>query len=150
MPSKKTGRSNFIKDLLLKIDKNRKIQADANKFIIHKNLAPYKFNKKAANVTEDDLPTATILGSSYLIKNNNIIEIYAWCNPSHSLYLQINIMRPAWMGAITIINIETGDPYNIEYLLNNCNKFNDPDNLQYMIVHFINEGFVLFINKATN
>ena len=147
MPNKKSNRSCFIKSLISEINKNKVIYTNALNFIKTKNLTPFSFGKKSINVTEDDLPSSTILGSTYLIKKNNIIEVYSWCDPSYSLYLQINMKRPAWIGTLDIINTESGDPDNIQYLLNDCDRFSDPDNLQYMIVHFINNGFALYVNK---
>lgn len=144
--SKKSHKSCFIKTLVSEINKQKEISSDSYKFIKNKNLVLYNFGKKHINVSEDDLPTNTILGSSYLIKKNTILEIYSWCDSSYSFYIQLNIKRPAWISKIDIVNCENNDPCNVNYMLNGSEIFDDPDILQYMIAQFINDGFSLYLS----
>ena len=143
---KKSRKSCFMKALILEINKQKEILSDSRKFIKNKNLTMYNFGKKYINVTEADLPTDTILGSSYLIKKNTILEIYSWCDSSYSFYIQLNIKRPTWISKIDIISCENNDPNNVNYILNGSKTFDDPDTLQYMIAQFINDGFSLYLH----
>jgi hypothetical protein len=137
-------KTNFIKQLWYEINDAKNIKEDSKLFIQHKKLKRYIFNKKSCYIKDDDLPIETLLGSSYLIKGNNIIETYSWWGPEHSLYLQISVKCPMWLGEISIINAEPHDPENIEFLLSDCNIFHEPSNLQYSIIQFINAGFSLY------
>lgn len=142
---KNSDSDEFMKQLLYDI-KVSKVK-DSRAFVKHKNLKIYKFNKKNNCVKEDDLPVDTLLGSSYLIKGNNILETYAWCDSAYSLYLQMNIKRPMWVGKICIVNVEKNDPENLEYILDGCDIHYASSNLQYSIVQFINVGFSLYIKN---
>lgn len=136
---------NFIKQLDTEINIRNKINKDSKLFIQHKNLKIHKINKSPKYITEDDLPIQTLLGSSYLIKGNNILEIYSWCDKAHSLHLQVSIYKPVWLSKIYIINKELHDPEKLEYILDGCDSFQDSTDLQYFIMSFIKEGFSIYI-----
>lgn len=135
----------FITNLLKDISKHKKIQKNSKLFIKHKNIKKFAFNRSINKLDVDDLPIECSLGNSYLIKNNTIIEIYSWCDYAHSMYIQINSFRPTWLAKMNIINVENGDPDNIEYILDGCNVFYSPNCLQYEILQFILSGFILYI-----
>lgn len=139
-----TDQQDFIKQLNKEINIHAKINKNPKLFIQHKNLKLHKFNKAPKYITEDDLPIQTILGSSYLIKGSNILEIYSWCDKAHSLHLQCSIYKPAWLGQIHIINKELHDPEKLEYILDGCDSFQDSTDLQYFIISFIKEGFSIY------
>ena len=142
---KNSDSDEFMKQLLYDI-KVSKVK-DSRAFVKHKNLKIYKFNKKNNCVKEDDLPVDTLLGSSYLIKGNNILETYAWCDSAYSLYLQTNVKRSMWIGDIYVINVENNDPENLEYILNGCGIYYSSSNLQHSIIQLIHDGFSLYIKS---
>jgi len=131
-----------IDKLLNDIDKLKKINKSSKRFISHRNIYPYKVKKKPY---EDHLPQQTLLGSAFLIKGNNIIEFYSWCECDHSIYLQINAKTSRWIGLCDIINIEDGDPENINFMLGDIDKIYTIDTYQYYIAQLIELGFKLYI-----
>jgi len=135
----------FIKQLNAEINIHTKINNSPKLFINHKNLKLHRFNKSPKYINEDDLPIQTLLGSSYLIKGDNILEIYSWCDKAYSMHLQFSIYRPKWLGEIHIINKELHDPEKLEYILDGCDSFQDSTDLQYFIISFLKEGFLLYI-----
>ena len=137
----------FMKQLFYDIDINKSIQTDSKVFATHKNLKIHKFTKNYKCVTENDLPVETLLGSTYLIKGNNILETYAWCDSAYSLYLQTNVKRSMWIGDIYVINVENNDPENLEYILNGCGIYYSSSNLQHSIIQLIHDGFSLYIKS---
>ena len=133
----------FIKKLMYDIETQKKIQTNPSLYIKQNNLKLYKFNK--TDINEGDIPIQCSLGRSCLIKGENIIEIYSWCEYKHSLYLQINKMKPMWLANIQIINTAENDPENLEFILDGFDNFYLPSSLQYEIIQFIEMGFELFI-----
>ena len=133
---------NFIEELLHDIKKQNKINKNPALFVKQNNLQQYKFSKK--NIVEDDIPIQCLLGSAWLIKNCNIIEIYSWCECA-SLYIQINKIKPRWISKMEIVNVAKGDPENLEFLLDGCNTFYNSVDLLGDILHFIESGFMLYI-----
>jgi hypothetical protein len=117
-------------------------------FIKDRCISWHKFNKKNSCIKPEDLPIETAIGSSYLIKNSNIIEIYCWCDPSYSTYLQIAVRQPSWLGKVNIVNIEPNDPECLEFLLSGYDIFYSCDNIQYLISNFINSGFLLYLKNS--
>ena len=139
--------TNFIKKLLKDIAYYKNITIDVNKFIKYKNIKKYKFIKSIDKIDENDLPVDTMLGNIYLIKDSNIIEIYSWYDNAHSLYLEVSCKKSMWLGRIFIINKALNDPENLEYLLTGNKLFYILDELQYVIVQFIQSGFDLYIKN---
>ena len=133
----------FIKKLLYDIETQKKINTNPSLYINQNKLIPYIFNK--SNINENDIPIQCTLGSSCLIKGKNIIEIYSWCDYRHSLYIQINKMKPVWLAKIRIINTAENDPENLEFILDGFDSFYLPSSLHYEIIQFIEMGFELFI-----
>jgi hypothetical protein len=123
---------------------NKLIHSNKKKFIEHRNL--YKVNLKK-NFNEDDLPIDITMGSSFLINNNNIIEIYSYVDHGYSQYIQINKKIATWIARVDIINVEKGDPYNIKCITNGFKLLYTPSDLIYMITEFIHDGFELYIMK---
>lgn len=62
----------------------------------------------------------------FLIKKNNILEFYSWCECDYSIYLQISTKTSRWIGSCDNINIEDGDPENINFMFGG-NKAVDDD-----------------------
>ena len=120
------------------IHKNHKL------FIKHRQIKLHKFKKKIYLLNENDLPIQAYLGSVFLIKGNNIIECYSWCDNNFSLYLQINKKIPIWIGKFIIINIENEDLENIKFLLDGNEIIYAPSEYQQLIIHFIQSGFRLY------
>jgi len=133
----------FIQKLMYDIERQKKINTNPSLYIKQNKLKPYIFNK--LNINENDIPIQCSLGRSCLIKGENIIEIYSWCDYSHSLYAQINKMKPVWLAEIQIINLAENDPENLEFILDGFDSFYLPSSLQYEIIQFIEMGFELFI-----
>lgn len=137
--------TNFIKQLQSDIKKYKKIQSNPKLFIKSRNARLYKLTKPANKLTEQDLPIQTLLGSVFLIKNDNILEFCSYCDYNHSMYLQITKKQPLWIGLVNIINLEHKDHENIKFLLDGCEKFYSPSNYQYFIIQFLHSGFQLYI-----
>jgi hypothetical protein len=149
-PTKPTDQikpTKFIKKLLNDITYYKNITLDVNKFIKYKKIKKYKFNKSINKIDENDLPVDTMLGSVYLIKGSNIIEIYSWYDTAYSLYLEVSHKKSMWLGRIFIINKALNDPENLEYLLSGSKRFYVLDELHYLIVQFIQSGFELYIKS---
>jgi hypothetical protein len=121
------------------INKNPKL------FINNRKISPYKFKKSIFKIEEDDLPIQTLLGSSFLIKNDNIIECYSYCDYNRSMYVQINKRHNTWVGILDIINLDSVDSENVKFLLNGSDIFYRPSNYQYIILQFIQSGFQLYV-----
>ena len=145
-----------MKNLLDDIESYSLINKKSTLFIKHKKIKHYKFKnaakqtnnknkKKIVNIEEKDLPYNTLLGSSFLIKNNNIIELYSYCNYKQSLYIPISKYRDSWVCNIDVINIQEGDPENVLMFVDGINVINNPSVLEYFITDFINVGFSLYI-----
>lgn len=139
--------TDFIKQLNKDIDTYKKIKEDSNKFIKHHNLKAYKFLKNIKSISDADLPICASLGSVYLIKNNNIIHFYSYCDNAYSLYSQVNMKKPMWICKPHIINIEKDDPEHIQFLLDGTKIIYAPSNLSYLILDFIHAGFNLYVLK---
>ncbi len=134
-----------MKKLLRDISKHKKLIKTTDDFIKLKNIKKYNFKKRASLIDENDLPINTIMGSTYLIKGNNIIEIYSWYDVSHSLCLQISLIKSTWMSKVFIVNKEVNDPDNIEFILEGSKIFYASTELNYLILQFIQDGFNLYV-----
>jgi hypothetical protein len=148
--------NNIMKTFLDDIASHLLINKKAALFIEHRKIKHYNFknvnkrsnikNKnKTVKIKELDLPYNVLLGSSFLIKNNNIIELYAYCNYKQSVYIPITKYKDEWVCNINIINIQEGDPENVLMFVEGINKINNSDVLEYFIVDFLNVGFSLYI-----
>jgi hypothetical protein len=131
-------------DKLLKDISNYKQSiANATTFIKNKNIKLYKFNK--IKINEKDLPYNLYMGSNYLIKNNNIINMYAYCSYKHSLSEKINAHCNTWICTIDIINIQEGDPENLTFLIDESEYTFHPSILEYFVLDFVQAGFSLYV-----
>jgi hypothetical protein len=131
---------NFIKKLKFDIKNKKIINASSKLFILHKRLKLY-------TITDDNkLPIQCFLGTSYLIKGDNIIEFYAYINPKFSQYIQINKYFNKWSTNISIINVESNDPEDLGFILYEVNKIHCIDNMQYFIKGFLDTGFKIYLN----
>ena len=139
MPSKLS----FNEQLNFDIEQQEKINSCSKLFIKHRNLKPHEIKNNGDSIS-DKLPIECSLGSSFLIKDNNIIEFYCWCDSNYSMYLQINKQKPMWIGNTFIINKELNDPEKLEYFLDGCNIFYNPSNYMYLISQFLDMGFRLY------
>jgi hypothetical protein len=137
----------FIKQLEIDVIQHKKITSNPKKFIKYRKIKLHNFKKKISNLTEDDLPIESLLGSVFLIKGATILEFYSWCDYDYSMYLQINKKRPLWIGNVSHINIEDNDPENIVFLLSGSDTFYTPSNWQYFILQFLQSEFQLYIHK---
>lgn len=134
----------FTKRLKVDIDKQLKVNSDAKLFIQKKKISLFKFKKNINRIDENELPVEVLLGSVYLIKGDNIIECYSYCDNSYSMYLQINKKQPVWIAKINPVNIELNDPEKVRYFLQGCSVFYLPSNYQYFIIQFLESGFQLY------
>ena len=135
----------FIFQLNYEIQQQNDINKNPKLFINKRKIFPHKFKKSIFKVVEEDLPIQTLLGSVFLIKNDNIIECYSWCDYNHSMYIQINKKYNIWIGKIHMINLDSSDSENVKFLLDNSDVFYRPSNYQYMILQFIQSGFQLYV-----
>ena len=134
-----------IKQLYRDIQKTKTIHTNSDIFIKHNNISLHIFTKKTQLLSECDLPTQSLLGSVILIKGDNIIEFYSWCDCNYSRYIQINRTDPIWVCKTTIINIAERDPDNIRFLMDGNECMYHQDNVQYLMLQFIQDGFKLYI-----
>ena len=142
-----------MKTLLNDISAYSAIAKNSKLFIKHRNLKYYKF-KNVSNrrnmrthqkIKEKDLPYNILLGSSFLIKGCNIIEIYAYCDYMRSLYIPITRYRDGWVCNIDVVNIQEGDPENIKSFIDGYERIITPSVLEYFMVELLNDGFSLYI-----
>ena len=138
-----SGRLSFIEQLNFDIEQQKKINSCSKLFIKHRNLKLHNIKNNGGSIS-DNLPIECSLGLSFLIKGNNIIEFYCWCDSNHSMYLQINKHIPTWIGKPFIINKELNDPEKLEYFLDGCDVFYNPINYMYFISQFLDVGFQLY------
>ena len=138
---------NFIKQLNYDIKYQTNINNSSKKFIKNRKLSQVKFKKKSQYINEDDLPIDAYLGSIYLIKGNNIIECYSYCDYSYSMHLQINNKKALWIAKLDSVNIEHNDPESVEYLLQGSTLFYRPSNYHYFILQFLQSDFQLYIKE---
>lgn len=142
---KYNSRSIMMDQLKYDILKNNNIKKKTSSYIKHLNIHIHNFKKKANLIIEDDLPYQTILGSSYLIKNNIIIKIYCWCDISYSLNIMVSHNKPVYKGKIYIVNNDVSDSENLEFILDNDSSYYEIDTIQYTIITLLNMGFSLYI-----
>ena len=131
-----------MNDINSDIIKYKQICSNYKNFIKYKNIIKVNLQK---NKNIYNLPYQCFMGSSYLIKNNNMIEIYSYIYFDYSLFFQINEKTSKWISKINIINTEKDDPYNIKYILQGYKQIFFPSELELLISEFINDGFKLFI-----
>jgi hypothetical protein len=132
---------NFIDQLNYDIRQKQTNNKDSKLFIKNKNLTKYSINHE--NITNIDLPIDAYLGSIFLIKGNNIIQCYCWCDYDHSMYLQICEKNPKWIGNINIINLEKCD-YVKKYLYDK-KILHLPSNYHHVIIELLNNGFTIYL-----
>lgn len=132
----------LMNQLINDIDKIKKINKSSVLFISHRKLYPYKIKKKPY---EDHLPQQALLGSVFLIKKNNILEFYSWCECDYSIYLQISTKTSRWIGSCDIINIEDGDPENINFMFGDIDNIYTIDVYHYYLTQLMELGFKLYI-----
>lgn len=142
---KKQHQNSFIDDLLNEINHQKNIQLNHKLFIKNRGIKLYTFTKSRQKITTHDLPIQTLIGSVFLIKGNNILEFYSYCDNNHSLYMQLNVKKPLWIGIVDIIFLHQSDPENIKFLLDGYQKFFIPSNFQYFIMQFLQSGFQLYL-----
>ena len=141
-------KNKFIKKLNFDIINHKKNITNSKRFIKYKNLEMYNCLFSEKTFSEYDLPIESLLGSIFLIKNNNILEFYSWCDYNHSMYLQINKKKSIWLGKPLIINIEHNDPEDLIFLLDGYDFFYNPSNWQYFITQFLDSGFKIYLKKS--
>jgi len=132
-------------ELLKNIALKQKIVKQSSLFILHNNLRKYKFKNR--NATEASLPYNILMGNSYLIKNNNIIGFYAYCDYNRSMHTKVSILKNMWVCNLDIINLHADDPENIEFLVGGSDHIFQPSLLEFLIVDFIRVGFALYLPK---
>jgi len=131
----------FISKLKKDIYETKKINQKASLFITNKNIRRHNLPKQA---TEKDLPINAFLGTIYLIKNNNIIDVYSWIDPMHSPFIELSYNKTQWISKFSVINKEDGDPENIEYLLEGIKKIYYIEDMLYLVLQFVKSGFLLY------
>ena len=131
----------FISKLKKDIYETKKINQKAALFINNKNIRRHNLPKQA---TEKDLPINAFLGTIYLIKNNNIIDVYSWFDPMYSPFIALSYNKNQWISKFSVINKEDGDPENIEYLLEGIKKIYYIEDMLYLVLQFVKSGFLLY------
>lgn len=131
-------------DFLKEIDDNQKILSNKKLFIAHRNLKLYKLPKKCSSKR---IPYNVYMGSSYLIKGNNIICLYSYCDYGQSQHVQINKKKDRWTCNISIMHMENGDPENLMFLVGDSDRIVAPSVLEYFMHSFIQAGFELYLHS---
>ena len=132
---------NFIDQLNYDISQQQLINNNSKLFIKNKNLKLCPINK--TNITDMNLPIEAYLGNIFLIKFNSIIQLYCWCDYSHSMYLQICKKSPKWLGSIDILNLEPDDNYIKKYL-HDKKIIHLPSNYHFIIKELLKNGFDIY------
>jgi hypothetical protein len=145
MPKNNSKPDDFIKQLNYDIKCQTDINSSSKKIIKNRKLSQVKFKKNTQYIDEGDLPIESYLGSIYLIKGNNIIKCYSYCDYTHSMYLQINKKKSIWIAKLDSVNIEPNDPESVEYLLQGATLFYHPGNYHYFILQFLQSDFKLYV-----
>ena len=134
-----------IKLLVADINKQKKIYSNPDLFIKNRGIVLHTFKKSLNNLTECDLPTQTLLGSVFIIKESNILEFYSYCHCNYSMFVTANKKTSLWIGKTNIINMEKKDPENIKFIMDGYETFYKPSNFQYLILQFLQSGFRLYV-----
>lgn len=150
--------SDFVKQLFKDINRQNKIDKNANLFILANKLQKFELRKNFAN---EELPIETHLGTIYLIKNNSILEFYTYCTNSYQNDISSKTMEqysyfnykpdPYWMCTVTVHNMNRSDIGDFV----NADMFTDMDeltsadidrSLNFMIM-LIKSGFSIYVKK---
>lgn len=140
--------STLINQLNRDIYQYNNIKKKSKSYIKYKNLQKkhFKVNRNVIRIV--DLPIEYILGTIYLIKGNNIICFYSYIDPTYSARIEINIKINTWLCRIEVVNVEGGDPENLNELIKYYDLIRDSEYLGLIILDYIiNKGFDLYINK---
>mgnify|MGYP006001434319 CR=1 FL=1 len=132
----------FMENLLSDINNYEKLKNSSDEFIKHhtlKKITTYK------NMISSKLPINTIFGSTYLIKNNNIIHFYSFYDSDYSPHIEVNLRVKRWMCITDIINKENNDPENLSDLEKYYDIIGDSQLTELLIIEYINKGFDLYI-----
>ena len=92
-----------MEKLLSDINNYEKLKNSSAEFIKHhtlKKITTYK------NMISSKLPINTIFGSTYLIKNNNIIHFYSFYDSDYSPHIEVNLRVKRWLCITDVINKE--------------------------------------------
>lgn len=134
-----------IQRLYEEMNARGQINRDSKKFIAHHGLILHDSGKKQKKIQEVDIPMQAHLGSVYLIKGNNIVHFYSYCDHAYSLNMQFNAVRPLWLCKSDIVNVEKGDPEHIQFILGGMDIIYSLDNLNYMLMDLANNGFLFYV-----
>ena len=118
------------------IEKYEKIKKNSNRFIKYKNIKKYKYI---------GLPNEIFFGTTYLIKNNNIIEIYSYIEYEFSLDIRRKQTDDTWISRINLINIEPTDPDQLKYIFNNATTIFNTETLEATVLDLIDSGFKIYL-----
>ena len=136
--------------IIKSIDKNAEINKNAVQYIKHNNLKKVRFNVSRGFLRNKDLPTDTILGTTYLVKGNNIMYFNSYVDPAYSPRIEINIKTPRWICKSDVVNKEDGDPENLNEIIIYYKAICDPEYLELVILGYImNKGFDLYIKTPS-
>jgi hypothetical protein len=138
---------NFIKRFELAIETHKKINSSSGLYIKNKSLKIYHLDNIDGNIDGNILPIQCFLGNVYLIKGDNIIEFYTYIDIKHSHNIQINKYSNIRVTNIYVINIESNDPENLNFILCDIDKIYCMHNMQYLINLFLDSGFMIYLKQ---
>lgn len=114
-------------------------------FIVQRNLELSKLNKKKINI--HDLPMQASMGTIFLIKNDNILSFYSWCDYNHSFSMMVKHIKPTWIGVVNILSPETLNTHRELRHLDDTNIYT-PTLFHNIIINLIRSGFDLYTYKC--
>ena len=139
----------FIAQLNKDIAHHEKINKNASMYIKHGNLKKVKFHVANSYLRDKDLPVDAVLGTVYLIKGNNIMYFYSYIDPEFSYHIEVNMKRPRWLSISEVVNMDTGDPENLNEIIKYYGTIYDQEYLGLVILGYLmNKGFDLYIKKS--
>ena len=129
--------------LINQISRLKLINKSSSNFIAHKKLIECRLVKKNKHICKKDLPACVYLGSTYLIKGNNIIHIYTYIDAKFSFSNKVVANDSVWVCKLDIVHLEDGDPEGVGYIIA-CDIFFNSSVMESVALHFLHAGFKLF------
>jgi hypothetical protein len=142
---------NFINQLNDEISCYEKIKKNATLYIKHNNLKKVKFHVSREYLRDKDLPSDILMGTLYLIKNNNIMYFYSYFDSCFSPYIKCSMIKKIWISVSDVVNMEVGDPENLNEIIKYYPTIRDSEYLGLVVLSYImNKGFDLYIKDQIN
>jgi hypothetical protein len=147
----KESNTPFVKELLTDINRSINIKKNADMLILTRKLVEYNL---CSYVKEEDLPHQTIIGSSYLIKNNSVFAF-----ENMFTYEKFNILLPhselIYKSIMNVYNLDINDVCGVqnEYIFAGMSEeisYSPSSVVRFMLMLINDFGFKIYIKKSMN